>query len=44
MYGIFTYIWLIFMINIGKYTSPMDGMGKIRLKEKYMIIIKLTQD
>ena len=27
MYGIFTYIWLIFMVNVGKYTSPMDGMG-----------------
>ena len=29
MYGIFTYIWLIFMINVGKYTSPMDPMGNI---------------
>ena len=29
MYGIFTYIWLIFMVNVGKYTSPMDPMGKI---------------
>ena len=28
MYGIFTYIWLIFMVNVGKYTSPMDPMGK----------------
>ena len=27
MYGIFTYIWLISMVNVGKYTSPMDGMG-----------------
>jgi len=27
MYGIFTYIWLILMVNIGKYTSPMDPMG-----------------
>ena len=27
MYGIFTYIWLIFMVNLGKYTSPMDAMG-----------------
>ena len=27
MYGIFTYIWLIFMVNVGKYTSPMDPMG-----------------
>ena len=26
MYGIFTYIWLIFMVNVGKYTSPMDPM------------------
>ena len=28
MYGIFTYIWLLFMVNAGKYTSPMDPMGK----------------
>ena len=21
MYGIFTYIWLIFMVNVGKYTK-----------------------
>ena len=28
MYGIFTYIWLICMVNVGKYTSPMDAMGK----------------
>ncbi len=28
MYGIFTYIWLIFMVNVGKYTvRPMDPMG-----------------
>ena len=27
MYGIFTYIWLIYMVNAGKYTSPMDGRG-----------------
>ena len=23
MYGIFTYIWLIFMVNVGKYMDPM---------------------
>ena len=23
----FTYIWLIFMVNVGKYTSDMDPMG-----------------
>ncbi len=22
MYGIFTYIWLIFMVNVGKYAIP----------------------
>ncbi len=27
MYGIYTYIWLIFMVNVGKYTSPMDPVG-----------------
>ena len=27
--GIFTYIWWIFMGNVGKYTSPMDAMGNI---------------
>ena len=27
MYGIFTYIQLIFMVNVSEYTSPMDPMG-----------------
>ncbi len=27
MYGIFAYIWLMFMENVGKCTSPMDPMG-----------------
>ena len=27
MYGIYTYIWLIFMVNVGKYASLMDPMG-----------------
>ena len=29
MYGIFTYIWLIFMVYVGKSTSRMDPMGLI---------------
>ena len=33
MHGIFTYIWLIFLVNVGKYTSPMDSM-KDDLKRK----------
>ena len=28
MYGKFSYIWLIFMVNVGRYTVPhMDPMG-----------------
>ena len=31
MYGvyIYTYIWLIFIVNVGKYTIPMDTMGYV---------------
>ena len=25
---IYLHEWLMFMVNVGKYTSPMDGMGK----------------
>ena len=32
MYGIFTYIWLIFRVNVGKYTSPMDPLGMSDVK------------
>ena len=27
MYVIFTYIWLICMVNVGKYSMTMDPMG-----------------
>ncbi len=27
MYGIFTYIWLKLMVNVDKYSSPMDHLG-----------------
>ena len=33
MTGIFTYILLILMANVGKYTSPMDPMGMSREKK-----------
>ncbi len=29
MYGILTYIWLKFMVNVGKYSSPMEHLGYI---------------
>ena len=29
MYGVFTDIWLrFFIVNVGKYTDPMDAMGQ----------------
>ena len=31
MYGIFTYIYHKNQPNVGKYTSPMDGMGNSTL-------------
>jgi hypothetical protein len=27
MYGIFTYIWVIFRANVDKYSSTMEHMG-----------------
>ena len=27
MHGIFTYIWVIFRANVGKYSSTMEHMG-----------------
>ena len=27
MYGIFAYIWVIFGVNVGKYSSTMEHMG-----------------
>ena len=24
-----TYIWLIFIVNVGEYSSPMDPMGRV---------------
>ena len=28
MYGIFTYIWVIYGVNVGKYSSTMDHLGR----------------
>ena len=36
-YDIFTYIQLIFMVNVGKYTGPMDPMG---YKWSYFTLLK----
>ena len=38
MYGIFIYIWLIFMgFHVGKYTSPMDPMGMLYISPRLWI-------
>ena len=34
MYGIYTYIYTKSQPNVGKYTSPMDGMGLPTLRPK----------
>ena len=31
---IYLHEWLIFMVNVGKYTSPMDPMGRDHLKQE----------
>ena len=31
MYGIITYIWLIFIVDVGKYSSPMDPVGLLTI-------------
>ena len=40
MYGIFTYIWgdLFNGTCIGKYTSPIDGMGNMTDYKTYLIL------
>ena len=32
--GIFTYMWLMFMVNVGKYNSHMDAMGLVFWSQK----------
>ena len=38
MYGVFTYIWLIFMVNVGKYTIHGSyGLWISRVKEAVFV-------
>ncbi len=41
MYGICAYIWPKFMVNVGKYTSPMDPTGD-NWKQTLSIVIRKT--
>ena len=34
MYGIFTYIWVIYGVNVGKYSSTMEHMGYDKIQKK----------
>ena len=40
--GIFTYIWLIFMVHVGKYTSPMDPMGNGMIPSMEIITLEAS--
>ncbi len=42
MYGIFTYSWLICMLNVGKYTRPMDAMALLSLVDGFLFWILLA--
>ena len=37
MYGIFTYIWVIFRANVGKYSSTMEHMGITNMYEALLL-------
>ena len=37
MYGIFAYIWLKIVVNVGKCTSPMDPMALILFSHRMII-------
>ena len=45
MYGIFTYIWLKFMVNVAKYTINPTGMNKFlwTSEEKTIAILFIGQ-
>ena len=43
MYGILTYIWLIFMVNVGKYTIHGSyGYGKMALNDSTYYVVNST--
>ena len=39
MYGIFTYIWAFFLVNVGKYSSTMEHLGTIQWGFKMILSI-----
>ena len=41
MYGIYTYIWLMFMVNVGKYTIH-GSFWQLGRQEKYRQAVRLV--
>ena len=41
---IYLHEWLIFMVNVGKYTSPMDAMGCVTLMRFFLLTCQLIHD
>ena len=39
MYGICTYIWVIYGVNVGKYTSTMDHLGMVLVRPVYFFLL-----
>jgi hypothetical protein len=38
MYGIFTYIWVIFGANVGKKSSTMEHMGEPHKENQFLTV------
>ena len=39
MYDIFAYIWLMFVLKVGKYTSPIECLGKEKISGKILSFV-----
>ena len=37
MYAIFTYIWAMFGVNVGKYSSTMEHLGMVIFHSKLLV-------
>ena len=42
MYGLFTYIWVVYGVNTGKYASPIECLSFSSLEEFSMVIFSLV--
>ena len=42
MYGLFTYIWVVLGVNVGKYTSPIEHLGWDVQQDSFCLIVEST--